>query len=170
VIGLGWCGPLKIWCGNSILALVCQNWPSRTVDLKRCLLCCDNLPCTKHENFSTCRPLFFPFHFEQMKHFTWVSSFRFNNLIEVGIFCLINPSLWENGFFFVYYLVIITTLLQVSIIIGNDKVLEVFGQIKLSMLKETLAHLDYKIRHWSNLSFLLVPAPQRPLAEHVKGP
>jgi hypothetical protein len=31
VIGLGWCELLEIWCGNSISALMCQNWPSRMV-------------------------------------------------------------------------------------------------------------------------------------------
>jgi hypothetical protein len=28
VIGFGWRGPLKIWCGNSISTLVCRNRPS----------------------------------------------------------------------------------------------------------------------------------------------
>jgi hypothetical protein len=35
VIGLGWCGPLKIWCENSISALVCRNRPWRTVSHQR---------------------------------------------------------------------------------------------------------------------------------------
>jgi hypothetical protein len=55
--------------------------------------------------------------------------------------------------------------------LAMNKFLRFLNGSGLIMLKRSLAHMDYKTRHYSILSsFLFFPTPQVPITMHVKSP